>query len=72
MSEEMPENWAGLIDLDPDAAPEDALQQTVTSLLTDEHEDQVLWRGGQRYAFRLERMDLPPRQAVPIRRTEAT
>lgn len=68
MSEEMPENWAGLIDLDPDAAPEDALQQAVTSLLTDEHEDQVLWRGGQRYAFRLERMDLPPRQAVPIRR----
>jgi acyl transferase domain-containing protein/acyl carrier protein len=52
--------WGGMIDLDP-AGPEGEAEQIARELLQPTDEDQIAFRGGERYVARLERCrDLAP------------
>lgn len=59
MSQEQPEHWGGLIDLDPAFDPEAAATALVQELLIPDTERQLVLRGGERYAPRLVRTALP-------------
>jgi phthiocerol/phenolphthiocerol synthesis type-I polyketide synthase D len=56
-----------LIDLDPDASSADAADHVVRSLLSDDGEDQVAFRRGERYAVRVGRVDPPERRPFALR-----
>ena len=57
--------WGGMIDLDP-SAPGNEAEQIAQELLYPSDEDQIAFRGGERYVARLERCrDLAP--ALPVR-----
>ncbi len=55
LAEEHPALWGGLIDLDPRSPLEDAAELLRDELLVSDGEDQVAYRGGQRFAARIVR-----------------
>ena len=63
---EQPELWGGLIDLDPGQADRFAAHM-LNELLAPDDERQVAFRGGQRYAARLERRAVTGEAGVPLR-----
>lgn len=52
---EQPELWGGLIDLDPAGQALDNARYLLAEISRPDGEDQVAWRGGQRYLARLAR-----------------
>ena len=63
---EHPEVWGGLIDLDPEASPEEAAISVRRVLASSDGEDQVAFRGGERYTVRLSRATAPREKPVRI------
>ena len=62
---ETPEAWGGLVDLDPEEAPEAQAAAIARSVLSDDREDQCAWRRGIRHVPRLVRKPAP--EAVQAR-----
>jgi myxalamid-type polyketide synthase MxaE and MxaD len=60
---EHPENWGGLVDLEPGGSDEAAAAALVESLLAYDGEPQSAWRQGVRYVARLARRPRPERRA---------
>jgi NAD(P)-dependent dehydrogenase (short-subunit alcohol dehydrogenase family)/acyl carrier protein len=50
------ELWGGLVDLDPDSTPDQTAALLVSHLVSPDQEDQIAFRGGERYAARLVRV----------------
>ena len=50
---EQPALWGGLVDLDPAASPGDSAGQLFAGIFGGDGEDQVAWRGGERFVARL-------------------
>lgn len=63
---EHPDLWGGLADLDPAAAPADAVRLLLDALLCGDREDHIAFRGGQRYVGRLAHYRVDP-PAEPLR-----
>lgn len=57
LAQEQQELGGGLIDLDPAASVERDAECLLTEVSRDDREDQIAFRGGQRYLARLTRMD---------------
>jgi myxalamid-type polyketide synthase MxaE and MxaD len=55
IAEEHRDHWGGLIDLDLASNPDEAAACIVTEILHSDSEDQLAYRGGQRYVARLAR-----------------
>jgi acyl transferase domain-containing protein/acyl carrier protein/protein-L-isoaspartate O-methyltransferase len=66
---EHPDQWGGLVDVDPLAPAEVSAGQIVTQLHLDDGEDQVAFRAGERYVPRLSRR-APLESATPIVRAD--
>ncbi len=64
---EHPELWGGLIDLEPEVAPEAAAHELCSCLLVDDREDQVAVRGGTRHVVRVVHERPPVMEAGTIR-----
>lgn len=58
LSEEHPEMWGGLIDLDPLADNSDRAAQLVAQLGRGSVDRQIAWRDGKRFALRLVALDV--------------
>jgi hypothetical protein len=52
IAQEHPEIWGGMIDLDPDHAPDD-VDHLLTEITDPDEEDHLAYRGGERYIARL-------------------
>jgi acyl transferase domain-containing protein/acyl carrier protein len=65
VAEEHPDLWGGLVDVDPEAAPEEFASVLARHLAEGDDEDQVALRGGQRFALRLARLTLNTDGAAP-------
>jgi myxalamid-type polyketide synthase MxaE and MxaD len=65
IAEEHPELWGGMIDLDPSAGAGDDAAALAQHVLDPGGEDQVAWRGGERFALRLSR-HAPERSTAPF------
>ncbi|HLF25326.1 MAG TPA: type I polyketide synthase [Anaerolineae bacterium] len=52
---EQPEMWGGLIDLDIDSTPDRDAATLIAEVTQPDGEDQIAWRGSQRYVARLAR-----------------
>ncbi|MBV9791263.1 MAG: SDR family NAD(P)-dependent oxidoreductase, partial [Chloroflexi bacterium] len=61
---EQPEHWGGLIDLEAGVAPD--LAALIEAIANATDENQIAWRGGQRYVARLARVEAAPTQPQPI------
>lgn len=48
------ELWRGLVDLDPQACTSSCIEHLLNEIKVGDGEDQVAWRGGERYAARLD------------------
>ncbi len=59
VAEEHPELWGGLIDLEPASPIDGQARVLVRHLLAGDGEDQVAFRGEERFALRLARLDPP-------------
>ncbi len=57
--------WGGLIDLDPDAAPQALALLLLAEIERHDDEDQIALRDGRRYVARLARKQLPQTPARP-------
>ena len=68
---EHPENWGGMIDLDPEPMPGDAAV-LMAELLAPENEDQIAFRTDRRFVARVVRMSPRPRLSRPVARTAST
>jgi myxalamid-type polyketide synthase MxaE and MxaD len=64
MAAEHPENWGGLVDLEPDGSDAEAAAALVESLFADDGETLSAWRQGVRYAARLARRPRPERRVA--------
>ncbi len=64
ISLEYPQLWGGLIDLDPAISVESQLPLLCQEVLHPDHEDQILFRNGQRFVPRLVPL-LPPSLKTP-------
>ncbi|NIP84991.1 MAG: hypothetical protein GTO03_05295, partial [Planctomycetales bacterium] len=53
ISEELPAVWGGLLDLDPAMSPREGALRVFGEIVSADDEDQVAYRGDQRYAARL-------------------
>lgn len=53
IAQEQPEQWNGLIDLGLETTPEQCALALMTEILAPDMEDQLAFRGGQRFAARL-------------------
>lgn len=60
---EHPDSWGGLIDLDPGGSPAEQAASLVAEIRAGDVEDQVAYRGNQRYIARLTRTAAP---ATPV------
>jgi acyl transferase domain-containing protein/acyl carrier protein len=60
---EHPEQWGGLVDLDPAQTPSEQAACLLAELRSADGEDQVAYRLGQRYIARLARAAAPPAAA---------
>ncbi len=67
VAKEHPSFWGGLVDLDPEASPDDAADQLWPEISGTGGEDQVAFRQGRRYVGRLVRWRPPPAQAASLR-----
>ena len=56
---EHPEEWGGLIDLDPSGDPADAAMLIADTVLANDGEDQLAWRNGVRHVARILAMPTP-------------
>lgn len=65
LSREHPELWGGLIDLDQQGATV-AVAQLLAQLDTPDPEDQIAFRGRQRYVARLTRSPVPPQPQTSL------
>lgn len=54
LADEHPQQWGGMVDLDPEADHRARADQLVRHLLSDSDESQVAWRNGRRFALRLQ------------------
>jgi acyl transferase domain-containing protein len=63
---EHPHLWGGLVDLDPEAAAQDAAAQLFEALRAADGEDQVAFDRGDRYVARLARMRSMPSPSLKI------
>jgi acyl transferase domain-containing protein/acyl carrier protein/ubiquinone/menaquinone biosynthesis C-methylase UbiE len=63
---EHPENWGGMIDLDPEPTPDDAAN-LMSEILAPDDEDQIAFRGGQRFVPRVARACPRGRPCPPVR-----
>ncbi len=68
---EQPGHWGAQVDLDPQDPVESAAAHVINALDAIDLEDQVAWRGGQRYCARVTRCDEPV-DAVVSFRSDAT
>ncbi len=64
---EQPNRWGGLIDLDATAGPAEQAAQLLAEISRPDGEDQIAWRGGQRYLARLIRAAQLKSQPAAIR-----
>ncbi len=64
---EHPEIWGGLVDLDPKGDEQANTEALLEALLAADGEDQVAFRGGQRFVARLARRRTPHPAAPPVR-----
>ena len=70
---EQPAKWGSLIDLVSDANDAVLAEQVLTAIESDDGEDQIAWRGQERFAARLTSAAAPPtRQGSPLLRADAT
>jgi tyrocidine synthetase-3 len=60
------ELWGGLIDLDPEALGEQAVDMLLQDIVVQEGEDQVAYRQGIRYVARLKRHSLSQEENIPF------
>ncbi|MEO8498624.1 MAG: SDR family NAD(P)-dependent oxidoreductase, partial [Planctomycetota bacterium] len=67
MSEEQPAFWGGLVDLDPGESVERLAEYLAAEVLAPDGEDQIAYRGDQRYAARLERRAVGATTPRPMR-----
>lgn len=66
-SYEQSDIWGGLVDLDPNATPEDSARAITKELMSRDGEDQVALRGSKRYVPRLvERAHEPAQQSIQL------
>lgn len=63
---EHPKLWGGLLDLAPDA-PRDEAINLLAEISDSQGEDQIAFRGGQRYVARLVRSQVPAVRAVSLK-----
>ncbi|AFY75730.1 polyketide synthase family protein [Pleurocapsa sp. PCC 7327] len=62
---EQPQLWGGLIDLAPDAPSDEAIN-LLAEIRDSQGEDQLAFRGGQRYGARLVRSQVPAARSVSL------
>lgn len=62
---EKPELWGGLVDLDPADRPEVAAERLFAEICNPDGEDQIAFRGRQRFVARLERAKTLPGEGRP-------
>jgi len=73
LSEEHPDLWGGLIDLDEQIDPETVAERILQEIRTPDGEDQIALRGSERLAARLVRRPALASAARPLRwRTDAS
>jgi acyl transferase domain-containing protein/acyl carrier protein len=63
---EHPDIFGGIVDLDPDERDEVAADYLFAQLLSDDGEDQTVFRSGRRYVPRIERVEHPDAGFKPV------
>ena len=72
LSAEHPDLWGGLIDLDPNFTTNDAVRNLLAQILSGNSEDQVSFRGAQRYAPFLSLCEKRSHPAISFSQKERT
>ncbi|MBI3796469.1 MAG: acyltransferase domain-containing protein [Deltaproteobacteria bacterium] len=67
IAQEHPTLWGGLVDLEPDASPQDSAAHLWEAISHPDGEDQLAFRHGQRYVARLVRTRPPTEQRPAFR-----
>jgi myxalamid-type polyketide synthase MxaE and MxaD len=63
---EHPETWGGLLDLDPDASPEDCARRIIEEVEAEGEEDQIAYRGAHRMVARIRPSPITPAKDSPV------
>jgi acyl transferase domain-containing protein/acyl carrier protein len=66
IAEEHPELWGGLLDLDPDAAPEQSVMLLEEEIRQRGEDDHIAFRAGQRYVARMLKSPAPEVRGEPL------
>lgn len=65
---EQPGRWGALVDVTPGTTPEDMAREVLRAIVSNDDEDQIAWRQGQRYVARLVTRAAPAATRPDIRR----